>query len=204
MSTEPHVYVVDDDPALRDAITFLLATRGLKAVAYPSAEAFLDAYSPELRGCLLTDIRMDGMSGLELFDRLSQIGNRLPCIVLTGHGDVPMAVSALKKGVKDFVEKPFDGNTLVDKLLAAIDDDLANAEAYCERQLVSARLETLSERERDVMRLMLSGHPNKVIAAELGIAMRTVEAHRARIFEKMHVRSAVELSSVMSEHAREA
>lgn len=202
MTAIPTVHVVDDDAEVRKALAFLLASRGLAASLYDSGEAFLSAWNGDLRGCVLTDVRMGGISGLELFDRLTALGSRLPCIVLTGHGDVPMAVEALKKGVTDFVEKPFDGNALVDKLVAAIAKDGEEAAAAALRKSISDRLATLSEREQAVMRLLLAGKLNKVIADELGIAMRTVEVHRARIFEKMCVKSAVELSSLLAGHSR--
>lgn len=202
MTPIPTVHVVDDDAEVRKALAFLLASRGLAASLYDSGEAFLSAWNGDLRGCVLTDVRMGGISGLELFDRLTALGSRLPCIVLTGHGDVPMAVEALKKGVTDFVEKPFDGNALVDKLVAAIAKDGEEAAAAALRKSISDRLATLSEREQAVMRLLLAGKLNKVIADELGIAMRTVEVHRARIFEKMCVKSAVELSSLLAGHSR--
>lgn len=197
--SEPRVYLVDDDTALRDALTFLLSSRQVNTSTFPSGEAFLEFFTPELRGCVLTDIRMGGMSGLELFSRLRDAGSRLPCIVLTGHGDVPMAVEALKKGVRDFIEKPFDANDLVDKVIAAMADDLACAEQDAMRRSYSERMATLSDREQEVMQLLVVGKPNKVIADELSIAIRTVEAHRARIFEKLGVRSAVELVKLLAE-----
>jgi two-component system, LuxR family, response regulator DctR len=196
---ESRVYVVDDDAALRDALSFLLSSRNVSTSTFASGEAFLEMFTPELRGCVLTDIRMDGMSGLELFSRLSEAGSRLPCLVLTGHGDVPMAVEALKKGVRDFIEKPFAANVLVDKLIVAMADDLARAERDATRRAHDERIITLSEREREVMQLLVAGKPNKVIAEQLAIAVRTVEVHRARIFEKMGVRSAVELVKLLAE-----
>jgi two-component system, LuxR family, response regulator DctR len=192
------VYVVDDDAALRDALSFLLRSRGVEAIGFSSAEAFLEAYHSELRGCVLTDVRMGAISGLELFSRLAEAGSQLPCIVLTGHGDVPMAVEALKKGARDFIEKPFDGNLLVDKLIAAMRDDAKAAESGRSRETLSERIATLSMREQEVMHLIQAGKLNKVIADELGIALRTVEAHRAKIFEKMGVRSAVELANLLA------
>ncbi len=192
------VHVVDDDAPLREALIFLLASRGVAAQGYPSAESFLAAYSHAMRGCVLTDVRMDGISGLELFERLRTAGCALPCIVLTGHGDVPMAVEALKKGVHDFVEKPFDGNALVDKLIAAIALDAERDRRDAGARALRARLAQLSQREHEVLRLLLEAKANKVIADELGIAMRTVEVHRARIFEKIGVKSAVELATVLA------
>ena len=196
--TAPRVYVVDDDATLREALVFLLASRGVRAEGFASAEEFLSRFDGQFRGCVLTDMRMGGMSGLELFDRLAIAGSQLPCIVLTGHGDVPMAVEALKKGVYDFVEKPFDGNALVDKLIAALAVEEERFERERSRQSGLDRLATLSQRERDVMRLLLAGKLNKVIADDLGIAMRTVEVHRARILEKMGVKSAVELAMLLA------
>lgn len=196
---QSRVYVIDDDAALRDALTFLLSSRHVNTSTFASGEKFLEFFTPELRGCVLTDIRMDGMSGLELFSKLQDAGSRLPCIVLTGHGDVPMAVEALQKGVRDFIEKPFDANDLVDKLIVAMADDLARAERDAARRCHEARMATLSDREQEVMRLLVTGKPNKVIADELSIAIRTVEAHRARIFEKLGVRSAVELVKLLAE-----
>lgn len=192
------VYLVDDDAAVRDALSFLLRSRGVDAVGFESAEAFLAAFRPELRGCVLTDVRMGAMSGLELFSRLKEAGSQLPCIILTGHGDVPMAVEALKIGARDFIEKPFDGNLLVDKLIAAMIDDATAAETGRSRQTLEERIATLSVREQEVMQLIQAGKLNKVIADDLGIALRTVEAHRAKIFEKMGVRSAVELANLLA------
>ena len=192
------VYVVDDDATLRDALAFLLSSRGVVTAGYNSAEGFLAAFDPAMRGCVLTDMRMGAMSGLELFSRLAERGSKLPVIILTGHGDVPMAVEALKKGVRDFVEKPFDANLLVDKLIAAMADDAANEESHRARRTLDERIATLSQRENEVMALIQSGKLNKVIADDLGIAIRTVEAHRAKIFEKLGVKSAVELANLLA------
>jgi two-component system response regulator DctR len=178
------VSIVDDDAAIRDALAWLLQSRGVEARTFDSAEAFLAAWTPDLAGCLLLDIRMEGMSGLDLFQRLGELGSTLPVIFLTGHGDVPMAVGALKQGARDFVEKPFNDNELVDRIADAVS--------------LSVRLDSLSDRERQVMDLVLAGKLNKVIADELGISMRTVEVHRAHVFEKMGVRTAVELARVLA------
>lgn len=196
--TDPRVYIVDDDAAVRDALMFLLSSRQVTTSTFASGEEFLEFFTPDLRGCVLTDIRMDGISGLELFARLQSAGSRLPCIVLTGHGDVPMAVEAIKKGVRDFIEKPFDANDLVDKLIVAMADDEARVEQDAARRTHAERMATLSDRELEVMQLLVAGKQNKVIADELSIAMRTVEAHRARIFEKLGVRSAVELVKLLA------
>lgn len=198
MTLEAAVHVVDDDDAIRDALRWLLRSRGLSARTWPSAEAFLKEWSEGLSGCLVLDVRMDGMSGVELFDRLLARGARLPVIFLTGHGDVPLAVDALKKGAFDFVEKPFNDNELVDRIVAALAHD-ANQRRRLESEAgVAARLAALTPRERQVMERVLAGDYNKTIADELRIAVRTVEVHRARIFEKMGVRSAVELAQLLS------
>ncbi|MDQ5879948.1 MAG: two-component system, LuxR family, response regulator DctR [Pseudomonadota bacterium] len=193
-----NVHLVDDDEAIRDALGWLLESRGLSCKTYPSGESFLAAWTPELTGCLLLDIRMHGMSGLELFDRLLERGNLQPVIFLTGHGDVPMAVSALKKGAFDFVEKPFDDNELVNRVLEAQQLDRNQRASAASSDTLNSRLEKLTSREKQVMELILAGKFNKVIADELNISMRTVEVHRANLFEKMGVRTAVELSQMMS------
>ena len=197
----PTVFLVDDDEAIRDALGWLLQSRDLNCRSFPSAETFLAQWNAELAGCLLLDIRMNGMSGLELFDHLLKRGNRLPVIFLTGHGDVPMAVSALKKGAFDFVEKPFDDNALVNRVLEAIALDGKRQAAEASSDSLKGRLESLTAREKQVMALILAGKFNKVIADELNISMRTVEVHRANLFEKMGVRTAVELSQLMSGQA---
>jgi two-component system response regulator DctR len=195
------VHVVDDDDAIRDALSWLLRSRGLAARTWPSAEAFLAEWSEGMGGCLVLDVRMDGMSGVELFDRLLERGARLPVLFLTGHGDVPLAVSALKKGAFDFVEKPFNDNDLVDRIVAALSHDALRRRRLESEATVAARLGALTPRERQVMERVLAGDYNKTIADALGIAVRTVEVHRARIFEKMGVRSAVELAQLLAPRA---
>jgi len=200
------IHIVDDEEALRDSLAWLLRSRELSSRPYASGEAFLaHARSPlaatAAPGCVLLDVRMDGMSGVELFERL--LAERLcpawPVVFLTGHGDVPMAVEALKLGAFDFVEKPFNDNSLVDRLLAALDESrrrLGEAQESARRE---ERLGSLTAREREVLDLVVEGHYNKVIADRLGIAMRTVEVYRARIFEKMGVKSAVELARMLGD-----
>jgi two-component system, LuxR family, response regulator DctR len=183
---------------LRDALSFLLQSRGVAVAPFISAEAFLAHFDPDLRGCILTDVRMPGLSGIELVDRLAARKSRLPVIVITGHGDVSMAVHAFRNGVHDFIEKPFDANVLADKVIAAIETDRAAAARKGERDEFGRRLATLSDREREVMRLMLAGKLNKVIADDLQIAMRTVEVHRSKIFARLGVRSAVELANLFA------
>ena len=187
----PKVHIVDDDAAIRDSLDWLFRSRGVACATWPSAEKFLAAWRPDLAGCLLLDIRMSGMSGLALFDRLKAIGCPLPVIFLTGHGDVPSAVAAIKKGARDFVEKPFNDNDLVDRVLAALAED-------DRRRDRAARLAGLTAREREIMDLVLAGRLNKQIADDLGISMRTVEVHRAHVFEKMGVKTAVELARLLA------
>lgn len=193
--SEPAALLIDDDEAIRDALTWLFQSRGVRAAAWASAEAFLADYRPDMRGCLLLDIRMEGMTGLELYDQLLARGCDMPVIFLTGHGDVPLAVAALKKGAFDFFEKPSHDNTLVNRVIEAIAQDTA---AHAGRADLDARLASLTAREREVMQLILAGKLNKVIADDLEIAMRTVEVHRSRVFEKMGVKSAVELAQLLS------
>jgi two-component system response regulator DctR len=216
----PVVYIVDDEEVVRDALAWLLRSRRLLSKGFASAEAFeaaldaaLDAAVqdragpseqdwPDAPGCLLLDVRMPGMSGLALFDRLVERGCLpvLPVIFLTGHGDVPTAVAAVKRGAYDFVEKPFSNNALVDRVEQAL---AASAQALVQRRQrreLAQRLAELTERERDVMGLVIEGRPNKLIADALHISVRTVEVHRAHIFEKMGVKSAVELANRLRDH----
>lgn len=195
-------YLVDDDAAIRDAIGWLLKSRGVASRSWNSAEAFLADYRPEMRGCLVLDIRMQEMSGPELFDRLLEQGCRIPTIFLTGHGDVPQAVAALKKGAFDFIEKPFHDNELADRVIDALQIESQRSNLDATATDIEKRLAQLTLREREVMELVLAGKLNKVIADEMKIAMRTVEVHRARVFEKMGVRSAVELAQFLAGHGK--
>lgn len=192
------VHIVDDDAAIRDALSWLLRSRGVPAQTWESGEAFLAAVSGETRGCVVLDIRMEGMSGIEVFEQLLGRGYTIPVIFLTGHGDVPLAVTALKGGAFDFVEKPFNGNHLVDRIIEAMRKDQAQRQKREEEAGVSARLAQLTAREREVMERILAGDYNKTIAEALGISVRTVEVHRSHVFEKMEVRSAVELAQLLS------
>lgn len=191
-------HIIDDDEAIRDALCWLFESRGVSAQAWPTAVGFLADYGPEMVGCLVLDIRMEGLSGLELFDELLGRGCPMPAIFLTGHGDVPLAVAALKKGAYDFIEKPFNDNELVNRVLEALAIDKARRAAIASQASVATRLATLSAREREVMELILCGKLNKVIADQLDIAIRTVEVHRAHVFEKMGVKSAVELAQLLA------
>lgn len=201
--TIDHVFIVDDDEAIRDALSWLFQSRGVPVRAFDCAESFLTQWRPGQSGCLLLDIRMSGMSGLDLFDRLRQAQTSLQVIFLTGHGDVPMAVSALKKGALDFVEKPFNDNELVDRVIEALALAAQRREREADSAGIASRLASLTARERQVMDLVLAGKLNKVIADDLGITMRTVEVHRAHVFEKMGVKTAVELAQLLSGHRAE-
>lgn len=200
MSThaKPLTHIVDDDEAIRDALAWLFKTRDVPCESWRSAEDFLDAWTEDRRGCIVMDIRMDGMSGLDCSNELRRRGNLMPIIFITGHGDVPMAVGALKRGAFDFIEKPFDDNALVDIVQSALAEDERLAEQRATQEDVARRMEQLTTREREVMGLILAGKFNKVIADELNISMRTVEVHRARVFDKMGVRSAVELAQQLT------
>ncbi len=195
---EPRAHIVDDDEAIRDALSWLFQSRGVATASWPSAEAFLADYNDGMRGCLVLDVRMAEVSGLELFDRLLALGCAMPAIFLTGHGDVPLAVAAVKRGAFDFIEKPFNDNDLANRVIEALAIDAAALQARATQASLASRLATLTTREREVMELILGGKLNKVIADQLNIAIRTVEVHRARIFEKMGVRSAVELAGLLS------
>jgi two-component system response regulator DctR len=192
------VYIVDDDEAIRDSLSWMMQSRGTPCRTYPSAESFLEAWDESFAGCILLDIRMGEMSGDELFGRLTERGCRLPVIFLTGHGDVPLAVSALKTGAFDFIEKPFNDNLLVDRVLEALELDETRRRAAVSADSIKRRLAQLTPRERQVMERILAGKLNKVIADQLNVSMRTVEEHRARLFRKMGVRTAVELAQVVA------
>lgn len=196
----PQVHLVDDDEAIRDALSWLLKSFGIPCTSYPSAEAFLAAWSPGLAGCLVLDMRMSGMSGLDCFDRLCEQKSTLPVIFLTGHGDVPLAVASLKKGAFDFFEKPFDDSDLAQRIREAMAYDAERRAENATVDSVNARLAHLTSRERQIMELVLAGKFNKVIADELNISMRTVEVHRANLFDKMQVKTAVELANLLKPH----
>ncbi len=193
----PLAHLVDDDEAIRDALSWLLKSRGLPCATYESAEIFLAAWSSNMAGCIVLDMRMSGMSGLDCFDELSARESTLPIIFLTGHGDVPLAVTTLKKGAFDFFEKPFNDNELVTRIEEAMALDANQRIANATVDSVKARVSTLTTRERQIMELVLAGKFNKVIADQLNISMRTVEVHRANIFDKMQVKTAVELANLL-------
>ena len=206
-ATAALVYIVDDDASVRDALAWLLRSRRVPSETYASGEAFR-AILPGLvltqPCCVLLDVRMPGMSGLALFDQIAAHGlvEVMPVIFLTGHADVPTAVDMVKRGAFDFCEKPFSDNALVDRIEQALEQSGQVLATRRQAQRLQQRLAELTERERDVMRLVIEGLPNKLIADQLDISVRTVEVHRARVFDKMEVKSAVELANLLREAQR--
>jgi two-component system response regulator DctR len=203
------VFIVDDDESVREALAWLLRSRHLASERFPDAESFqalLEAeggFAPAQPCCLLLDVRMPGMSGLALFEHIADRGlvQAMPVIFLTGHADVPTAVDMVKRGAFDFCEKPFSDNALVDRVEQALQLSARVLAERRERDGLAARLAELTERERDVMQLVARGLPNKLIADQLAISVRTVEVHRSRVFDKMEVKSAVELANVLRDVA---
>ena len=189
----PTIYVVDDDEAMRDSMTWLLEGEGYRVSCFDSGESYLAAWRDTMRGCIGLDVRMPEMSGLELQEKLDTLGSRLPIIFVTGHGDVPMAVGALQRGACDFIEKPFHNEDLLSRIERALELDSQIAARRQRDHAISNRLEQLTQREREVMQLVVAGKLNKQIADTLDISMKTVEAHRARVMEKMGVRTLAEL-----------
>jgi two-component system, LuxR family, response regulator FixJ len=187
------VYIIDDDDAVRDSLTFLLNTAGIKVRSYASAGAFLDAVAGAQLKCVITDVRMPGMSGIDLLRRLRELKIDVPVIVITGHGDVPLAVEAMKIGAADFLEKPFDDDALLASVRSALARQDGDAKRSSERADIEARLSALSKRERDVLDGLVAGHANKQIAYDLGISPRTVEIYRANLMNKMQAGSLSEL-----------
>ena len=197
------VYIVDDDKGVRDALAWLLRSRRLPSESFASGEAFDDRVSQGFAvrspSCVLLDVRMNGLSGLAMFEKLIAYGllPTLPVIFLTGHADVPTAVDSVKRGAFDFFEKPFSDNALVDRIEQALSQSAAALVQHSQSTGLRAQLDSLTERERAVMQLVVEGLPNKLVAAQLDISVRTVEVHRARVFEKMGVKSAVELANLL-------
>lgn len=187
------VFIVDDDEAVRNSLRLLLKSVGLAAVALPAAQEFLSKYDPKQPGCLILDVRMPGMSGLELQEQLNVRGAMIPVIFITGHGDIPMAVEAMQQGAFDFLQKPFRDQDLIDRIQRALTKDQTNRAELKEKSGVRERLQTLTPREREVLTLVTTGKPNKIMAADLGVSQRTVEIHRARVMEKMHASSLAQL-----------
>ena len=200
----PVVFIVDDDEAVRSSLRLLLKSVGLVPNAVGSAREFLDKYDPAQPGCLVLDVRMPEMSGLELQEQLNRMGAVIPVIFITGHGDVPMAVEAMQAGAFDFVQKPFRDQDLIDRIQRALEKDRANHALLNERSLIRERLDSLTPREREVLTMVTSGKANKVMAADLGVSQRTVEIHRARVMEKMGASSLAQLVRMVMDLGEEA
>ena len=193
MSTEAIVHVIDDDEAVRQSVEFLLRTSGITAKTYDSAAAFLAALPKIDSGCVITDVRMPEVSGIDLLRHLGERQINIPVIVITGHGDVPLAVEAMKAGAVDFLEKPFDDELLLRSVRFALSRAQENAEPESERAELDARIAALTNRERDVLDGLVAGKPNKIIAFDLSISPRTVEIYRANLMTKMQAASLSEL-----------
>ena len=189
MATSDIVHVIDDDADVRESLAFLLGTAGFTARVHDSANAFLAVLSEVNEGCIVTDVRMPGIDGIELQRRLGASGNKLPVIVMTGHGDIALAVEAMKAGAMDFIEKPFDDDVLIAAIRTALSRRAGDRERDAQGEAVRERLKLLSERERQVMDGLVAGKPNKIIAYDLGISARTVEIYRANVMTKMQADS---------------
>lgn len=187
------VYVVDDDPAVQQSLRLLFRSVGYRAETFLSGQQFLDAYDDRWSGCLVLDVRMPGISGLELQQKLNERHSILPIIFMTGHGDVPMAVDAIQAGAVDFIQKPFADQDLLDRVAQAIAKDARNRSVLREQNEIRKRLQSLTTREREIMDMVVNGRPNKVIAGDLALSQRTVEIHRARVMEKMQATSLAHL-----------
>jgi two-component system response regulator FixJ len=190
---KPCIYIVEDDEAVRDSLSLILESVGHQVQAFATADAFLNAYSPNMSGCIVLDIRMPGMDGMELQNRLNSMNSILPIIFVTGHGDVPMAVEAMQRGAMDFVQKPYREQELLGKISAALKLDEENRQSLQEKQTIIEQLASLTPREHEVMEGMVAGKANKVIAYDLDISQRTVEIHRARVMEKLNAKSLAHL-----------
>ncbi|MEQ8845809.1 MAG: response regulator transcription factor [Phycisphaerales bacterium] len=183
------VFVVDDDPSMRDSLRWLIESVGLNVETFANADAFMEQFSGDAAGCLVLDVRMPGTSGMELLDSLKSRGVEIPIIMISGHGDVPMAVQALKRGAIDFLEKPFRDQELLEQIARAIEVDQARRSKAESVSGISARLEKLTPREREVMELVVAGYANKQVAAKLGLSEKTIEVHRSRVMSKMRAKT---------------
>ncbi len=190
---DPIIFVVDDDEAVRLSTEMLIRSMGLRVETFDSATEFLEDFDPQQPGCVILDIRMPGMSGLELQDHLNEMKASIPIIFVTGHGDVPMAVTAMKAGAIDFIQKPFRDQELIDRVHAALDEDREQRQEAAAQGEINERIKTLTSREFEVMGLVVEGKPNKAIAFDLGLSPRTVEIHRARVMQKMAAGSLADL-----------
>jgi two-component system response regulator FixJ len=197
---DPTVYIVDDDPDMRDSLRWLLRTVGLRVETFASSDEFLRDFSPRGPGCLVFDVRMPGASGLDLYERLVARGEAMPVIFITAFADVPMAIRALKSGAVEFVEKPFNRQTLLEKVQRAIKDDVERRSLLADREAIHARFQRLTDKEREVLEMIKEGQPNKAIATRLEISPRAVEMRRASLMKKLGVRSLVELMRLTIEH----
>ncbi len=206
MSEQQIVYVVDDDEGVREGLSLLLSTVGQQSELYASAYEFLEAYGNNTHGCLVLDIRMPRMTGLDLQSKLIELGSKLPIIFITGHGDIPMAVEAMRRGAIDFIRKPFREHDLLDRINEALDLESAVHQKMRDRESLHNKLSSLSGREADVFERVADGEMNKVIALDLGISERTVEVHRAQVMKKLGVRTLAQLVRIKieSESAAEA
>lgn len=189
----PCIYIIEDDEAVRDSLALMLQSVGHHPRVFATADAFLSEYSPQMSGCIVLDIRMPGMDGMELQNRLNALNSILPIIFVTGHGDVPMAVEAMQRGAMDFVQKPYREQELLGKISAALKLDEENRQSLQEKQTIIEQLASLTPREHEVMEGMVAGKANKVIAYDLDISQRTVEIHRARVMEKLNAKSLAHL-----------
>lgn len=192
-ASKEHVFVVDDDVDVLESVTMLLRTEGWSVRAYQEPVQFLETVTPEDAGCLVLDVRLPGMDGLALQAALQERGIEMPIVFISGHGDIPMAIQAVQAGALDFLEKPFSDDALIERVQAALDADRERRDKAAGRDAIEQRLKELTDREREVMEKILLGHLNKVIAYDLGLSVRTVEVHRARILEKLQVRNAQEM-----------
>ncbi|WAJ27201.1 response regulator FixJ [Antarcticirhabdus aurantiaca] len=199
MSGEAVVHVIDDDKAVRRSIAFLLAASDIPARIYESAQGFLDVLEPDAAGCVLCDVRMPGMDGIELLQALRARGIAMPFVVMTGHADVAMAVRAMKGGAMDFIEKPFEEGALLAVLSKGLEQGTADSERARRKGALGERLRRLTPRERQVLERIAAGKPNKIIAHELGLSPRTVEVHRANLMDKMEARNASDLVAIFLE-----
>ena len=200
-TAQPSVFVVEDDPDVRESLRDLLSSVKIPVKSYASATEFLDDYDPSAPGCLLLDVRMPGMSGLELQDKLCQQKIDIPIVIITGHGDVPMALRAIKNGAVDFIEKPFRSQLLLDRIREAIDKDAIARKARARRSEITVRFARLTPRERQVVDLLVSGCSSKQIAAQLGVTSQAIDAHRARATKKLEVNNLAELIRLALTHA---
>ncbi len=199
MTRPATVHVVDDDDAVRSSLRLLLKSVGLPTIAYASAQEFLAAWDSDQPGCLVLDVRMPGMSGIELQAELNQRGAIIPVIFISGHGDIPMAVEAIQHGAFDFLQKPFRDQDLIDRVQRALASDAEHRQVLQQRETLRQRFESLTPREQEVLQLVTQGKANKVMAGDLGVSQRTVEIHRARVMEKMGAHSLAQLVRMVLE-----